>query len=242
VARADTAVLRSGAVVGLFLWLGYEFQTTGLVFTTPSKSGFLTGVSVVLVPLFMAVLWKRRVNRWTLLGALIALVGMFFLTIPAGAGAWGDWSSVNRGDLLTLACAVAFAFQIIALGQATQRHGFEAVAFLQTAVAGALMWVTIPIVERPFVTWSPRVVVALVVTAVLGTAFAFSTQAWAQQFTPPSHTALIFALEPVFAWLTSFVVLGERLGWRASAGALLILGGVVLSEWKGTPLESPDSG
>jgi drug/metabolite transporter (DMT)-like permease len=242
IARAEAAVLRAGAVVGVFLWLGYEFQTSGLVSTTPSRSGFLTGVSVVMVPLFMALFWKRRVNRWTLLGAMVALVGMFLLTIPAGADAWGDWSTVNRGDVLTLACAVAFAFQIIYLGQATQTHGFEAVAFLQTAVAGALMWVTMPILERPVVAWSPRVVAAIVVTAVFGTAFAFSTQAWAQQFTPPSHTALIFSLEPVFAWLTSYVVLGERLGWRASFGAVLILGGVFLSEWKGTPLESPQSG
>jgi drug/metabolite transporter (DMT)-like permease len=91
----------------------------------------------------------------------------------------------------------------------------------------------VPVVEHVQVVWSTRVVTAIIVTGVMGTAVAFTVQAWAQQFTPATHTALIFALEPVFAWLTSYVVEGERLGWRTSIGALLILGGVLLSELKG---------
>lgn len=242
IAVVKATVVQSGFVVGMFLWLGYEFQTSGLVLTTPSKSGFLTGISVALVPIFMAIFWRRRVNRWTMIGVFAAFVGLFLMTVPAGGNQFGDWTSVNRGDLLTLACAVAFAVQIILLGQATQRHGFEAIAFLQTAVAAGLMFATVPVMERPFVIWSPKVISAILITGLLGTAFAFTTQAWAQQFTPPSHTALIFALEPVFAWLTSYYVLGERLGLRASLGAALILGGVLLSELMGTPQETPDSG
>jgi drug/metabolite transporter (DMT)-like permease len=93
---------------------------------------------------------------------------------------------------------------------------------------------TVPLVEAAFVTWSPRVVAAIIVTGVLGTAVAFTIQAWAQQFTPPTHTALIFLLEPVFAWMTSYVVLGERLGTRATVGALMIMAGVLMSELKGS--------
>src|SRR5947209_6185452 len=114
VREISLATLLSGAVVGVFLWAGYEFQTTGLRLTTPSKSGFVTGISVVLVPLFLALFWRRKINRWTLLGVAAAFVGLILMTIPVGA--WGhsaDWSSVNRGDVLTLFCAVAFAFQII---------------------------------------------------------------------------------------------------------------------------------
>lgn len=233
--------LVTGIGVGLFLWLGYEFQTSGLRFTTPSKSGFLTGVSVVLVPLFLAMFWKRPVNWWTAGGVLAAFVGLFLMTVPTGAAGEADWSSVNVGDLLTLGCAVAFAFQIILLGRATERHPFQQIAFLQTATAAVLMAITVPIVERVQVIWSPRVVLAILITGVLGTAVAFTVQAWAQQFTPATHTALIFALEPVFAWLTSYVVEGERLAWRASIGALLILGGVLLSELKGSsgPIAEP---
>src|SRR5206468_7886069 len=92
----------------------------------------------------------------------------------------------------------------------------------------------IPLMQGVDALWSARVIWAIIITGALGTALAFTVQAWAQQFTAPTHTALIFALEPVFAWLTSYVVLGERLGLRPGTGAALILGGVLLSELKGT--------
>jgi drug/metabolite transporter (DMT)-like permease len=107
-------------------------------------------------------------------------------------------------------------------------------AFLQTAFAALFMFMTIPVLDGAHAVWSAQVIWAIVVTGVLGTALAFTIQAWAQQFTAPTHTALIFALEPVFAWLTSYIVLGERLGLRPGTGAVLILGGVLLSELKGT--------
>jgi drug/metabolite transporter (DMT)-like permease len=231
----DRATLRAGTLVGVFLWLGYEFQTTGLKLTTPSKSGFLTGVSVVLVPVFMALFWHRKVNRWTLVGVVAAFAGLVLMTVPAGRDAWADWASVNLGDLLTLACAVAFAFQIIFLGRASQRFPFEPIAFLQAGVAAVLMSCTVPAVEHVYVTWNTAVIVSIAVTGVFGTALAFTLQAWAQQFTPPTHTALIFALEPVFAWLTSYIVQGERLGLRAGCGAVLILAGVLTSELMAAP-------
>lgn len=233
IAKMTRPAFLTGIGVGIFLWLGYEFQTTGLRYTTPSKSGFLTGVSVVLVPLFLAIFWKRPVNWWTGAGVAAAFVGLFLMTVPSGGDGGTNWSSVNIGDLLTLGCAVAFAFQIILLGRATSRHPFQQIAFLQTATSAVLMALTVPVVEHIQVVRSPRVITAIIVTGVLGTAVAFTIQAWAQQFTPATHTALIFSLEPVFAWLTSYVVEGERLGWRASIGALLILGGVLLSELKG---------
>ena len=234
--RMDRSTVMHGMILGVLLWLGYEFQTTGLVYTTPSKSAFLTGVHVVLVPVFLTLIWRRKVNHWTVLGVLTAFVGLFLLTIPASEKLF-DLSSVNRGDLLTLGCAVAFALHIIFLGRATKHHSFEKIAILQTAFAALFMAMTVPVLEKAHAVWDARVVWAVVVTAVLCTAVAFSIQSWAQQFTPPTHTALIFALEPVFAWLTSFVVLKERLGARAALGAGLILGGILLSELLGHVVE-----
>ena len=95
------------------------------------------------------------------------------------------------------------------------------------------MTATVPLLERPHIELNSIVVWTILITATLCTALAFTVQAWAQQFTPATHTALIFTLEPVFAWLTSFVYLKERLGWRAGAGALLILAGVLISELLG---------
>ncbi|HEY3930189.1 MAG TPA: DMT family transporter [Candidatus Koribacter sp.] len=224
----------SGALVGLMMYAGYEFQTTGLTLTTPSKSAFLTGVSVVLVPIVLRLGWRKHINKWTVLGVVIAFAGLFFLTVPPGAGGGFKLNGINLGDVLTVGCAISFAFQIVLVGQASERHGFAPIAFMQVAGAAVLMFATVPVGEHAHVTWSPVVIWAILITGLLGTAAAFTVQAWAQQFTPATHTALIFLLEPVFAWATSFVVLHERLGIRGSFGAMLILAGVVLSELLGS--------
>lgn len=234
IARITRASFVAGAVTGVFLWLGYEFQTTGIRLTTASKSAFITGLSVVLVPLFLIIFWGRKPSTWTSLGVLAAITGLFLLTVPASEGGVGNWASVNRGDLLTLACAVSFGFQIIFLGRATERYPFAQIGFLQIATAAVLMGLTAPVIEHPQIVWSTRVVSAILITGLLGTAAAFTIQAWAQQFTSPTHTALIFSLEPVFAWITSYIVLGERLGLRAGTGAILILAGVLISELLGS--------
>jgi drug/metabolite transporter (DMT)-like permease len=104
---------------------------------------------------------------------------------------------------------------------------------LQITACALLMTLTVPVLEHTHLVWSGRVLWAIAITGLLGTAAAFSIQAWAQQFLPPTHTVLIFALEPVFAWLTSMVVLGERLGLRATAGAVLIMAGILVSELLG---------
>jgi drug/metabolite transporter (DMT)-like permease len=224
----------AGMLVGVFLWLGYEFQTPGLQYTTASKSAFLTGMSVVLVPLFLAVGWRRRVNRWTLLGVAIAFAGLYLMTIPAHDR---GLTTVNKGDVLTILCAIAFAFQIIFVGRATQRHAFRQIVVVETITCALLMAITAPLLEKTHIAFSGQVVWAILVTGLLGTALGFGAQGWAQQFTPPTHTALIFSLEPVFALMTSYVVLGERLGFRAGLGAAMILGGVLISELLGAVQE-----
>ena len=231
--------LRMAAVVGTLLWLGYEFQTTGLKLTTPSKSAFLTGFSVILVPIFLALFWRRHINRWVVVGVVTALIGLYLMTVPAapGEGLSLNLASINRGDLLTIGCAICFAFHIINMGRAMQSHRFEQIATLQTCICAVLMFLTIPALEHPHAVWSSRVIWAVLVTGLLGTAAAFTIQAWAQQFTAPTYTALIFLLVPGFAGMASYVFLHERLGLRAGFGALLILGGIVLSELKGSSAE-----
>ncbi len=234
----------AGAAVGFFLFVGYEFQTTGLKYTEATKSAFLTGMSVVLVPILLKIGWKKHINRWTLLGILISFAGLYFLTIPGGAAGLSLFHGINRGDVLTIIAAVAFAFQIVAVGRAAARHRFELVVFTQIASAALFMAITTPILERPHVSWTPAVIWALVITGLFGTVAAFAIQAWAQQFTPPTHTALIFMMEPVFAWVTA-AIMGERLGLRSAIGAVMILGGVALSEVLGSavhPSEELDRG
>lgn len=119
------------------------------------------------------------------------------------------------------------------MGHATEKYSWRQIAVVQTSAAALLMIITVSIAEKAAVVWSPPVISGILITGFLSLALSFSVQAWAQQFTPATHTALIFSLEPVFAWLTSFLFLGERLGTRPGLGALLILAGVVTSEEKG---------
>lgn len=228
--------LVAGAVVGFFLAMGYQFQTAGLVKTTPSKSAFITGMVVVLVPLFSAVPFLRppgaRSPRWNaFVGALLAFAGILLLTLPANsAGFLPDFTSVNIGDVLTFGCTIGFAFHCIALGHASPRIRFQPLALLQIGFCALFMAVSTPLLEHPHIHLTLRLAIALAVAAVLATAAAFSIQSWAQSVLPATHTALLMTLEPVFAWITSFLIMGERLGLRPASGAILILAGIALTE------------
>lgn len=231
----------AGAIVGLCLAMGYQFQTLGLVWTTPSKSAFITGMVVVLVPLFSIIPGLRppgsRMPRWNaFLGAALAFVGIALLTAPGVPGATGlaavvpDLSQINRGDIITFGCSIGFALHCIALGHLSPRIDFQRLATLQVAWCAVFMAITLPVMGHPYLHWSPRLAIALLITAVLATAAALSIQSWAQSILPSTHTALILTLEPMFAWITSYLVLGERLGLRPATGAGLILCGIALTE------------
>src|SRR5258708_8182880 len=162
----------------------------------------------------------------------LALVVLYHLTIPATAGGGLNLRSMNHGDLLTVGAAVVFAFHIIFIEHATRTQGWQQITVVQVAVTALLMILTFPVAEKFYVVWSARVLWGIGITGFLSLALAFAIQAWAQQFTPATHTALIFTLEPVFAWLTSFIFLGERLGTRSGVGAACILAGRLISEEK----------
>jgi drug/metabolite transporter (DMT)-like permease len=231
----------AGTVVGFCLATGYQFQTIGLAHTTPSKSAFITGLVVVLVPLFSIMPALRPPGahppRWNaFVGALSAFIGILLITAPPAAGSSGtlallpDFSTINLGDILTFGCAVGFAFHCIVLGHTSPRIAFQPLAILQVGFCALFMAVSLPMIERPHVHVTPRLIFALLVAAALATAAAFSVQSWAQSILPSTHMALLLALEPVFAWITSYFVTGERLGFIPAIGAILILVGIALTE------------
>lgn len=230
--------LKLGAAAGVFLALGYQFQTLGLNHTTASKAAFITGLVVVLVPMMsalpgIALPGLLRPTMDTYAGALLAFVGLVLLTTPPGSGA-ALFSGIGLGEWLCLGCAVAFAAHLLMLARAAPRMTARRLGTLQIGFAALLMLVTLPLGGRMHFHGAPVVWMALGVTALLATAAAFTIQSWAQQHLPASHTALIFTLEPVFAWLTSLLFFGEQLGRRALLGAGLILGGIVLAELRPT--------
>jgi drug/metabolite transporter (DMT)-like permease len=225
--RLARETLLPSLVLGILLFTGFAFQTWGLTLTSPSKSAFITGFSVILVPL-IGVFRGHTMRAATAGGAGLGLLGIYFLVMPSGIG------TVNRGDVLTLFGAMAFAAHIVLVGNYTRRLPFLQLAPGQILVVAMLATLAVPFAPASTLHWTSRLVFAIVVTAVFATAFAFGTQVWAQQYTPPAHTALIFALEPVFAALTSRVVTQEHLGGKVLLGSALILAGMVVSEvWGG---------
>ena len=230
--KLDAGGLRAGAIIGLLMFGAFAFQTVGLTMTTPSKSAFITGFFVVLVPVFLAAFGKRT-SHWIWAGVFTAVAGLYFLTVPASG-----FSELNMGDVLTMVCAVWCALHIIAIGHYAPRYAGGVLVFLQVVATALLSVSAVPLLARvgweaPRVAWTPGLIAAVLGTGVLATVFTFSAQVWAQRFTAPSHVALLLTLEPVFAGITSFVFVGERLGGRNLIGAGLILTGILVAELKG---------
>ncbi len=224
--KLQRASVLSGAIAGVLLFLGYMFQTQGLQYTSPSKSAFYTSLSIPMVPLLAGLVY-RKAPRWIdLAGIAVASCGMVLLTTEGSRVVW------DRGSLLSFLCAVAFAGHIVAVGFFAERSNFETIATIQVLTAALLAGAAFRFVETPRLAWSRPVIAAIAVTALLATALAFTVQAWAQQHTTATRTALIYTLEPVWAWLTSWTLTGERLSGVALTGGLLILAGVLLAELK----------
>jgi drug/metabolite transporter (DMT)-like permease len=221
---------RGGVLAGCCLTAAYLCQTAGLRYTTPSKSAFLTSLCVVLVPFLGCLVYRRVPRSAEILGIALAMTGMAFLTLPAG---WRSWQEgFNRGDVLTAGCALAFAAHILLVGELVKTTAFEVLSATQLGAVAVLSLAGSPWFEVPRFQFSPRLTLALAVTALLCTALAYSVQAWAQQHTSPTRAALIFALEPVVAAFTSWLAIGERLTVRGWFGAALILSSVLVVELK----------
>lgn len=215
--------LRGGFITGVLLWLGFGLQTWGLERTTAGNSGFLTGLYIVLVPLFSAAAYRRWPRVPELVGIAIGSGGIVLLTAPSSG------LRLNLGDVLTIGCAIVFAGHLLTLGYFSQRERFEAVAVGQVICTCVLSSFGL-LFEPPRIVWNAHVVFALIVTGVVATAVAFALQCWAQQFTTATRAALILALEPVFSYLAAVAFAGEVVTARSVIGGTLILAGILVVE------------
>jgi drug/metabolite transporter (DMT)-like permease len=222
--KLNKSIVFSGSVLGVFLFLGYAFQTTGLAYTSASNAGFITGLNVIFVPIFSIVIFKQIPKPLTLLGIIVATVGLFLLT-----GGYGD--GFNRGDILVLFCAVCYAMHILFTGRyapimdvyllATVQIGVVALCSLPFAIS------SLPSISSgmPLSVWK-----SIIFTGLLATVFAFVAQTRAQRFTPPARAALILLMESVFCAITARFYGGEKLSGVALAGGVLMVIGMALAE------------
>ncbi|MFZ5590447.1 MAG: DMT family transporter [Bacillota bacterium] len=229
--QLDLSFAIAGIITGTVLFSGYAFQTIGLKYTTAANSGFITGLCVVFVPLILS-LYRRKIPQLPLAGGvLLAATGLGLLSL-------GNQFSLNYGDILTFFCAIGFALHILAVAHYTRFYSPELLTILQIAVVAVLSALFACTLETPPPRLTLNVWLALLVTAVLGTALAFLIQNKVQKFTSPVHTAVIFTAEPVFAALTAYIVNNEQFTTRKLVGCALILTGMLLCELKGSSSEA----
>jgi drug/metabolite transporter (DMT)-like permease len=220
--KMNRVILRHGFLVGIFLFLGYGFQTMGLQYTTPANAGFITGLSVIIVPFLsvFALKVKPPLNAW--IGVACALIGLFFLSF--------EKFSMDYGDFLVLLGACSFATHLILVGKYSPRYD---PFLLTTAQIGTVTVLSCLLgVRSPVVVFNHTVVEALIITAVFATVLAFLIQTAAQQHTPATRTAVIFAMEPVFAALSSYILIHEIFPVQKILGCILILLGMIITEIK----------
>lgn len=214
-----------GVGTGVILFLGFAFQALGIRLTTASKAGFITGLSVAMVPMISA-LWLRRAPRpVVIIGVAVATAGLALLTL-------GESLQANLGDLLVLVCAVCFAFHIVLVGRLASSLDYVVFATAQV-VPVAVLSTLAAFTERPIAALSaapPFLWGMIVFMTLTGTVAAFLVQSWAQRFTSATHTGLMFTFEPVAAALAAYLLLGEMLTRRQVLGAALILAGIVVTE------------
>jgi drug/metabolite transporter (DMT)-like permease len=227
--QMEKKLFLAGMILGVWLFLGYAFQTIGLLYTSSSKTGFITGLSVVLVPVFAFFILKQRPKFPAVIGTLLATSGLYLMTL-------GDMSSVNKGDFFVFLCAISFALQIVFTGRYAPHFPSLALAFVQILTVAVLSAGGAFFFEdwQTTLTWetlaTPTVYWALIITGIPATALAFLAQTECQRFTTPSRVALIFAMEPVFAAIAAYLFNSEVLGGRALIGGLLIFLGMILAE------------
>jgi drug/metabolite transporter (DMT)-like permease len=243
--RARSREWKAGATLGLLMGGGFALQAVGQVYTTPSKSAFVTGLTTPLVPFVALLVLRVRPNLENLIGVTLASVGGMLILAPQGA------EGMNTGDLLTLVATTLFAAHITLMSAYAREIDVGQLTVLQIASAAILfllVWIafraagaiapeesSLPgFISRELVpvVWTGRVLWQLVYLAVVATVITFLLWTWGQARVSATHAAIIFSLEPVFATTFAVAVRGanEWMGRRANLGAALVLTGVIVSE------------
>ncbi|HKS28927.1 MAG TPA: DMT family transporter [Pyrinomonadaceae bacterium] len=242
--RARLLEWKMGGTLGLLMGGGFALQAVGQVYTTPSKSAFVTGLTTPLVPFVALLILRVRPNLENLIGVTLASIGGMLILAPQGS------EPMNTGDLLTLVATTLFAAHITLMSAYAREIDVRQLTVLQitsAAILFVMVWAalraagaTLPVSSLPgFITrenvelaWTARVATQLLYLAAVATVVTFLIWTWGQSKVSATHAAIIFSLEPVFATLFAVAVRGssEWMTARGNLGAALILTGVIISE------------
>lgn len=224
-----------GLVAGGLLAAGHIFQTAGLELTRSTNAGFITGLYVVFTPILATIFLRRFLSRLVLIGVVLTTAGLALMSLQTEGGRL----IVNAGDLLVLACAVAYGGQIVSLAKWAPGMDARVLTFQQFVVTFLACSVLVP-AEGVTMRFTTDVWIALLATAIGSSVYGIGVQVWAQKRISPTRAAVIFSMEAPFAGLAAYLLADERLPSRAWVGAALILVGMLVVELRpqGTPTEA----
>lgn len=223
--RIKKSTIIKGSIIGIFLYVAFALQTVGLVYTTPSKNAFLTAVNVVIVPFIAFFIYKRRMDKFEWLGAFLAITGIGVLSLKLSAG-------VNIGDLLTLLCAVGFAFHIFYTAQFVKDEDPVLLTVIQMVVATILGFIVVIFKGETSFSTEFEGVSNVLYLGVFSTTIAFLLQTLAQKYTTETNAAIILSTEALWGTIFSVIILSEILTVKMIIGAALILCAIIISETK----------
>jgi drug/metabolite transporter (DMT)-like permease len=215
--------IAKGTILGVLLFAGFALQTVGLKYTTASKSAFVTGLMVVFTPLFQLIIERKPPKLGNVIGVVLVAIGLFFLTSPKG-------SEFNIGDELTLICAILFSLYTVFLSIYSKEHDPAHLTFMQFSLTAILSVVAMPFLETAYVNINGNFFVLIAYLAAMPTVVALYVMAKYQKYTTPTRSAVIYSMEPPFAALFAFLIIGEQIGMIGIAGGVLILFGLIISE------------
>ena len=213
-------------LLGVFLFLSFALQTFALIYAQSSIVAFITGLSIVIVPFLIFFLFRGNVRPIVFLGSLVALAGLYMLTMSSGL-------SFGKGEFLTLCCALFIALHLIYTDKYSKIYDFRLLVFYQLLVVSVLSLLGSLFFEEHLfrVEWLRfDVLQALFVTAFFATFYAYLVQTSMQQYTTPTKTAVIFSAEPVFAFFYGYFVGEESFTLIQVLGCLLIVCAVLIVE------------
>jgi drug/metabolite transporter (DMT)-like permease len=214
-----------GSIIGFFLYLAFALQTVGLQYTTPSKNAFLTAVNVVIVPFIAFFIYKRKMDKFELFGSLLAITGVGIISLKLT-------SEVNLGDLLTLFCAVGFAFHIFYTAQFVKNEDPILLTIIQMATAAILGLIVVIFKGETSFSMNVEGVSNVLYLGVFSTTIAFLLQTFAQKYTTETNAAIILSTEALWGMVFSIILLSEVITIKMIMGAILILIAIIISETK----------
>lgn len=219
--------LRAGAIIGIFLFIGFALQTTGLQYTDAGKQAFLTGSNVIIVPFLAWMVHKKRPDTYSFVATFFTMTGIALLTLN------GKQFIMNKGDILSLASAVLYASQIVSIGYFSKNRNPMLLAFIQISVM-ASFFIGAALIFEPIPTnaFSREVMWPIAYMVLFPTVFAFFTQNMAQSMTTSTRAALILSSETVFGLLTAVIFLKEVFTTQMIFGCVLIFTGIIIAETK----------